>query len=252
MISLLRAKTKTNPVFYPDRLRRVLDDDPGRLERIFYDPNNVDLLTWNVFQSLDSEGDREYLADLLRPFAGNDLLSPVRLSLWTGRHHEPLLRPSPAYLRHLREQVGDSAGSLGEFTAPFEVPVRMESPNVLTLIDTTLGGHPRGSGGRDRLVELIDAGLEHARSLSAALAVAVVYPSGTTLAAELSAHVNRLRDPTRRAGLMPWRSDRVDVRLREVSWQRLLKMWEREREGLKLGGEPVKQFLEHTRRLGLR
>jgi hypothetical protein len=171
--SLRRARTKTNPVFYPDRVRALLAHDPERVDRMFTERDNVDLLTWNVFESMDSDPDRAYLASLLQPLAGADLHAPVRMSLWTGRHREPLLRPSPAYVRHLRARVGDDP-SLADFTRPLEVPVRIASPDVLALVDATIAEPLRGAGGRDQLVELVDAGLEHARYLSKALTIAGV------------------------------------------------------------------------------
>jgi hypothetical protein len=246
-----RVRTKTNPVFYPDRVKAVLAHDPERLERIFTAPASVDLVAWNVFASMDSDPDREYLSALLQPFAGSDLRAPVRVTLWTGRHREPLLRPSPAYVRHIRDKAGDDP-SLEDFARPIEAPVRIESPAILSLVDTTIDAMPRGAGGRDRLVELVDAGLEHARYLSTALAVCVVYRSGTPPAATLSARVNDLRSPARLAAALPWRERLPDLRLREVSWQELLRTWERERGSYRLFGQPVRAFLEYAAALGLR
>ena len=69
----------------------------------------------------------------------------------------------------------------------------MESPDVLCLVDVVMDRIDRGTNGRDRLLELIDAGLEHARRLSKTLAVAVVYRSGSPAAKELSARLDELR-----------------------------------------------------------
>jgi hypothetical protein len=110
----------------------------------------------------------------------------------------------------------------------------------------------RGAGGRDRVVELVDAGLEQARRLSKTLAVAVVYPSGTEVGSEVSARMHRLRDPAVLAAELPHRTQVPPVVLREVPWQQLLRMWEQEQPYLRLGGQPVKAFLEHARALGLR
>lgn len=248
---LLRSKTKTNPLFYADQVRLLLQDDPDRVERILNDPENVDLLTWNVFSSLNTDTDREYVAGLLRMFCGNDLQPPVSLSVWTGKLNEPHLKPSAQYVRYIKERAGDDA-QLDEFTSAIEAPVRIESGNVLGLVDTTLDGQPRGRGGRDRLVELVDAGLVHAERVSKELAVAVVYRSGTRAAADLSRRINELRDPAALKAALPWRANVPAVRFREVTWQQLIKTWENERGHLKLFGEPVKQFLAHTERLGLR
>jgi hypothetical protein len=249
--TLRRTTTKTNPVFYPDRVRSLLAHDPERLERLFDEDANVDLLTWNVFESMDTDPDRDYLSSLLQPLAGSDLRRPVRVALWTGRHREPLLRPSPAYVRHIRDRAGTDA-ALQEFTEPIEAPVRIEAPGVLALVDTTIDALPRGAGGRDRLVELIDAGLEHARYLSKTLAIAIVYRSRTRAAAELSARLGALRDPHRLAAALPWRDRLPEVRFRELPWQQLLHVWERERGNYRLSGQPVRGFREYAAALGLR
>lgn len=249
--ALRRPHTRTNPIFYEGRVERLLGHDPERIERMRTEPDNLDLLTWNVFESLDSEPDREYLAALLQPFAGNDARAPVHVVLWTGRHREPFLRPSTAYIHHIKEKAGDGAG-LDEFTRPIEAPVRIETPSSIALVDTTIGVMPQGAGGRDRLVELVDAGLEHARHLSKTLTVAVVYRSGTEAAGALSARINQLRAPERLAEALPWRARVPEVRCREVSWQELLRVWEHEREHFSLSGEPVREFLEYAASLGLR
>jgi hypothetical protein len=248
---LRRPRTRTNPVFYAERVRGLLAHDPERLERMFSEPDNVDVLTWNVFESMDSDPDRDYLASVLQPLVGNEARPPVRVTLWTGRHREPLLRPSTAYARHLRDTVGDDP-SLEAFREPIEAPVRIEMPDALALVDTTIDDLPRGAGGRNRLVELVDAGLEHARYLSKTLTVAVVYRSGTRTAAALSAGVNALRDPRRLAEALPWRDRLPEVRFREQSWQDLLRVWAREQGNYRLSGEPVRGFLAYTAALGLR
>jgi hypothetical protein len=244
-----RTKTRPNPLFYAERVQRLLDGE--RVERALSDPSSVDLLTWNVFESLDSDPDRDYLAHVLAPVGGGALAAPLRITLWTGRNREPLLRPSQAYGHELRERVGEE-GAVAEFLAPVEVPVRIESPGVLALVETTLDGLPRGAGGRDRLVELVDAGLEHARYLGKELTVTVVYRSGSATAAELSTRINRLRDPAALAAALPWRSDVPAVAFREVSWQHLLQAWQREQGNLRLFGEPVREFLAYCEALGLR
>jgi hypothetical protein len=247
---MMRTRTKTNPAFYADELRLELAGDPQRLERILSDPDSVDLLTWNVFASLDTHPDRDYLAYRLQQLGGPEVRAPVRISLWTGRAREPLLRPSAGYVAAVRERarmVGGSAASTAELEAPVEVPVRVESPDVLVLVETMLGRYRRGAGGRDRLVELIDAGLDQARRLSKALAVAVVYPSGTPVAAEVSARVDALRDPAALAAELPHRERIPPVVLREVAWQQLLRVWDEESRYLQVAGQPVKAFREHLR-----
>jgi hypothetical protein len=84
------------------------------------------------------------------------------------------------------------------------------------------------------------------------LAVAVVYPSGTTAAAEVSRRINELREPEALRAALPWREHVPEVRFREVSWQQLITIWEHERGNLKLSMEPVKRFREHLSELGLR
>lgn len=250
--SLVRSRTRTNPVFWADELRLAVGAE--RFERALHEPDSVDLLAWNVFESLERHSDRDWLAHRLQLLGGSGVRAPARLALWTGRDREPVLQPSRAYVEHVRERarLAGADGDLKAFAAPLEVPLRIESPDVLVLVDLTIGPYPRGAGGRDRLLELIDAGLPHAERLSKALAVGVVYPSGTSAASELSARVNRLRDPRSLAAELSHLDRPPSVLLREISWQQLLRVWESEVDYLPLGGQPVKAFLDHVRRLGLR
>ena len=249
---LLRSKKHTNPLFDPERLRLLLDEQ--RAQRALTDPDSVDLLTWNVFSTLDTHRDRTWLAYRLQALGGPGVTAPVRLSLWTGAHREPLLRPPAGYVAHVREVAkahgGDDA-AVGDFTAPVEVPVRLESPGVLALIDTTIATVPRGRGGRDRLVELVDVGIDAARRLGNTLTVGVVYSSGTGAAGELSARVNKLREPGALANALPHRRTLPPITLRELSWQQLIQTWHNEAGYLELGGEPVRCFVEFCRRRGL-
>jgi len=254
----MTTKTTTNPVFAPGRLALELGD-PARAERIHTDPRSTDLLTWNVFATLAAHRDQPWLASRLQILGGPALAAPVRIGLWTGRDRTPLLPPSAAYVASVRDRMraagADDAAigaSIGEFAAAIEAPVRIESPDVLCLVDTYLDGYPLGAGGRDRLVELIDAGLDAAQRVGKQLAVAVVYPSGRQFAGEISARVRTLQDTAGLRAALPHRTSVPAVTLREVSWQQLLKVWEAERDWLELGGEPVKGFLEHCAALGLR
>jgi hypothetical protein len=111
--------------------------------------------------------------------------------------------------------------------------------------------YPLGQAGRDRLVELVDVGLEQARRLSTSLAVAVVYPSGTAAASEVSARMARLRQPGVLAAELPARGPLPPVTLREVPWQQLIRVWEQESPFLRLGGQPVRPFVERLRELGV-
>ncbi len=244
-----RAKTRTNPVFYPERLEYRLAHDPARLERMRTEQRNVDLLVWNVFASLDSDDDREFLAGQLQALAGSRLRPPLSLSLWTGAHREPTLRPSAAYRRWLEHHpdIDDPT----PFTRPLEVAVRLEATEVLALIDATLDAPLLGTRGRDRLVELIDAGAEHARAVGKHLVVACVYQSRSGAARQLSARLNDLRSEERRAEAMPWHPTPPAVELREMPWQRLLRLWEHSRDGLALSRQPVKRFEEYAAQLGL-
>ena len=115
-------RTKTNPAFYADELRLLLADEPERLARALTDPDSADLLIWNVFSSLDTHRDPGYLAWRLQQFGGAELRAPVRLSLWTGRRREPLLRPGSAYVAQVRrraEAAGGGPGATAELEAPF-------------------------------------------------------------------------------------------------------------------------------------
>jgi len=251
----MRAKTTTNPAFYAERLHTLLVDEPARRERILRDPRSVDLLTWNIFSSLETHSDPDWLAFRMQDLAGPNVTAPVRLSLWTGRVREPFLHQNRAYLdlvQRRARKVGGDERSVAAFAQPVEVPVRLESADVVGFVETTLDTVPGGAGGRDRIVELVDVGLDQARRLSARLAVALVYRSGTPVGAELAARLQRLQDPAVLAAALPHRPSLPAVTLRELSWQSLLRIWESEISYLRLGGQPVKPFLEHARRLGLR
>lgn len=251
----MAIRTTTNPVFYGDDLRALLRDDPARLERMLTEPDSVDLLTWNVFASLDTHSDRDFLAYRMQAFGGASVRAPVRLSLFTGKDRGPELRPSDDYLDAVRERIlaaGGSEAALDAFDDPIEVPVRVESPDVLILIETALRTPPVGTAGRDRLLELVDAGLEQARRLDSALAIGVVYEAGTPAATQLSARIATLSDPARLAAELAHRDTVPPVTFREMTWQRLLSIWDAERSWLDLAGQPVRGFVGHTRRLGLR
>lgn len=254
----MTTKTTTNPVFAPERLALELAD-PARVERMHHDPRSTDLLVWNVFSTLAEHRDQPWLASRLQILGGPKLTAPVRLGLWSGRERRPQLSPNAAYVASVRERMraagaDDSAiaASIGAFAAPVEAAVRIESPDVLCLVDAHLDGYPLGGGGRDRLTELIDAGLDAAQRVGKQLAVAVIYPSGRPFAGELSARVRTLQDTAGLRAALPHRATVPAVTLREVSWQQLLKVWEAERDWLPVDGEPVKAFLEHCTTLGLR
>jgi len=258
---MLKPKTKTNPMFWPDRLAATFADRPGRLDDLRTNPASVDLLTWNVFGAFDTHDFPERLAYRLQAFAGAGVRPPVRLSLWAGRDREPVLRPSAGYLAEIRRRAAGAAGGdggdgakdpLAAFADPVEVPVLLESPDVVGLIDTTLDRLPSGNGGRDRLIELVDVGLDHARRLGNTLAVAVVYSSGTHAANELSERVNELRNPAVLRAALPYRENLPPVVFREVTWQSLLSNFQADLGYMHLDGQPVRRFLEHTRSLGLR
>lgn len=251
MLSLFpRAKTRTNPLFYPDRLEHRMSHDPARLERMRNEERSVDVLVWNVFASLDSDPERDFLAGQLQGLAGGRLRAPLSLSLWTGVHREPLLRPSGAYRRWLERDPGIDDPT--PFMTPIEVPVRSEAPELLALVDATLDWVPQGAHGRDRFTEIIDAGAEHARAMGKHVVVACLYQSRTRAAAEISGRLGDLRTPDGLAAALPWHAEPPSVELRELSWQRMLRIWEHSREGLKLSRQPVKPFLEHAAALGLR
>ena len=252
---MLKLKTKTNPVFWPDRLAATFADRPDRLADARTNPRSVDFLTWNVFSALDTHDFPDRLAYRLQSFGGSGVRPPVRLALWVGRDQEPVLRPSPGYLEEIGRRAtaaGGSAEALSAFAAPVEVDVLVETPEVLVLVDTTIDRLPLGNGGRDRLVELVDVGLDQARNLGSTLAVAVVYASGTRSATELSRRVNELRDPAALQAALPHRRNLPPVVLREVTWQSLLAAFEADLEYLHLDGQPVRRFLEHARSIGLR
>lgn len=252
----MKTKVNANPALYPHELRAMLADQPERLERALSEPCAVDLLTWNVFASLETHADRDWLAHRLQALGGPQLRTPLRISLWTGSDREPRLVPSRASVEHTRTRMteaGADDSAIAAWAAPFEVPVRIESPETLVLVDTTVDAAPRSAAGRDRVVELIDAGLDHARRLGVDLAVGFVYRSGSQAAATLSARIDELRDPRALAAAMPWRSAIPPVTLREMGWQQLVRVWEAEQGYLDLPFPGVaKAFLAQLDACGLR
>lgn len=250
-----RLRTRTNPVFYPEQFRLALNDDRERVQRAFEDPASLDMLVWNIFASLDTHSDEDWVAYRLQTLGGSAVDAPVRMSLFSGRVNAPILRSSHDYLDHIRSCWSESGafdGALGEFADPIEVPVRVETPSTLLLVDAALQTLPRGNAGRDRMIELIDAGLDHARRVGKKLAVGVVHVPGSMASRDLSHRVNQLRDPDTLAGEMPWREQIPAVVLREMPWDELIALWDTERRYMDLGGQPVRAFLEHVRTLGLR
>lgn len=237
------------PVFWADKARAYLGEE--RYAAASRDPLSEALLTWNVFQTLETHYDQDWLAYRLQMFGGTGITAPVRLQLWTGKDAEPLLQPSRGYVQTVREralEAGASEEDIAAFRNPIEVDVRIESPDVLCLIHTLTGHVERGFDGRDRILELIDAGLEHARRLSKTLAVAALYQAGTDAATDVSNRINELR--TSLAEELPHQPKAGSVELRDVSWQKLLRVWESELPYLDIPGSP-KPFLQHVKANGL-
>jgi hypothetical protein len=243
----LFTRTRTNPVFYRDRLEVLLSDEPDRVERMRTEPNSVDLLTWNVFASLDTHRDQAWLAYRLHVLGGQDLRAPVRISLFSGARRAPYLRPSAAYVDAIHRRSGvnhDASDSVAAFEQPIEVPVRIETPDVLLLVDTGSDRLRAGAAGRDRLAELADAGLEHARRLSSSLTVAVVAKAG---AGVLETRIPQLANPGDIARLLPWRVPTPRLMFRGLSWAMLLQLWREEHRDLDLDGQPVREFELYAR-----
>jgi hypothetical protein len=243
----LFTRTRTNPVFYRDRLEVLLSDEPDRLERMRTEPESVDLLTWNVFASLDTHRDQAWLAYRLQVLGGDELRAPVRISLFSGARRAPYLRPSAAYVDAIHRRSGVNHGasdSVAIFEQLIEVPVRIETPDVLLLVDTGSDRPRAGAGGRDRLAELADAGLEHARRLSSSLSIAVVAKAG---AAVLETRLPRLADRGEVAQLLPWRAVTSPPSFRGLSWATLLRLWREELRDLDLDGQPVRDFESYAK-----
>ena len=237
----LFTRTRTNPIFYRDRLEALLAGEPDRLEHIRTQPGSIDLLTWNVFASLDTHRDQAWLAYRLQALGGEGLRAPVRISLFSGALRTPHLRPSPAYVNAIHQRAGVDHGvtdSVAVFEQPIEVPVRIETPDVLLLVDTGLDRLRVGSGGRDRLAELADAGLEHARRLSSSLAVGIVANASSAV---LQTRVRQLGAQDEVARLLPWRRSPA-VGFHGMAWTALLRLWHEEHRDLDLDGQPVKDF----------
>lgn len=242
----LFTRTRTNPIFYRERLELMLADEPERLEAMRTEPGNTDLLTWNVFSSLDTHEDPDWLAYRLQAIGGPDLRAPVRISLFSGGHRAPHLLPSTSYLQAIHERTGVAHGhadGVAIFEAPIEVPVRIETPDVLVLVDTALDRLRRGAGGRDRIAELIDAGLEHARRLSSRLAIGLVADEGSDV---LTTRVPHLAGDDALGRLVPWRTDVPRVGVHGLPWPALLALWHDESASLDLAGQPARGFRSYA------
>ncbi len=252
MIRPMLTKKRTNPLFFAESFRLQVGDE--RTEGALNDPDSIDLLVWNVFSTLETHRDRRWLANLLQTLGGPAVREPVRISLWPGADREPLLRPPASYASFVRERakrVGGDDASVAAFAAPVSVPVLIESPAVVTLVDAVGDRTNSGHGGRERLIELVDVALEHARNVGKTVSVAVLYISGSAAANELSPRINALRNERVLAAELPHRSSVPPVVLREMSWQQMLRMWANEVGYLDTGGQPVKPFLQHCRNRGL-
>lgn len=242
------TKKRTNPLFSPETFRLVAGEE--RTERALNDPDSVDLLVWNIFSTLETHSDQRWLAGRLEGLAGPGVREPVRISLWPGGAREPRLRPPSSYINRVRERaqgVGGDEASVKEFAAPVEVPVLLDSPDVVGLVDAVTDRTNLGHGGRERLVELIDVAMEQARRVGKTAAVGVIYAGGTAAADILSPRINALRNERTLAAELPHRTALPPVVLREISWQQLLRIWQSELSYLEVGGQPVKQFLQHCR-----
>lgn len=244
----LFTRTRTNPIFYRDRLELILREEPERLERMRTEAANADLLTWNVFASLDSHSDQDWLAYRLQDIGGPNLRAPVRISLFSGRLRAPYLRPSPAYLREIHRRAGVAHGDddgVAVFEEPIEVPVRIETPDVLLLVDTGRARLRSGSGGRDRVAEVVDCGLEHARRLSSRLSVGIVLDDDSTV---LRSEIPQLATWEQLAQRVPWRERSARADLRGASWSTVLAIWAEESGNLALGGQPTRAFQSYAER----
>ena len=80
----LFTRTRTNPVFYRDRAGVALADEPDRLERMRTESTSLDLLTWNIFMSLDTHRDQAWMADRLQVLGGPNRRAPGPIPPFTG------------------------------------------------------------------------------------------------------------------------------------------------------------------------
>lgn len=244
----LFTRTRTNPIFYRERLELILRDEPDRLERMRTEPANTDLLTWNVFASLDTHRDQDWLAYRLQDIGGRNLRAPVRISLFSGRRRAPYLRPSTAYLQEIHQRAGVAHGTddgVAVFEQPIEVPVRIETPDVLLLVDTGRQRLRSGAGGRDRVAEVVDSGLEHARRLSSRLSLGIVLDDDSAV---LRTEVPPLATVERLARRLPWRTGLPHVDVHGTSWSTVVAMWRDEVDALDLGGQPTRAFQAYAER----
>jgi hypothetical protein len=241
---LLRTRTKTNPLFYADQVRLLLDHDPERIERMLTSRR----------ASTCSRGTSSRPSTPTRTGS----TSPGCSSRSAGRTSS---RRSACRCGRAGTRSRVSSRATSTSGTSVRLPVRMRTSRS-SPVRRGAGAHrvaqrararrdhvrplPRGRGGRDRIVELVDAGLVHAGRVGKELAIAVVYRSGTEVRP-------RAVPPRQRAARPegPRRRDAVahpvpEVVFREMSWQQLLRLWENERSHYKLFGQPVRGFLRHA------
>lgn len=253
---MAKTRTRPNPIVFGDELALTLGDDPDRLERAQTDPTSADWLLWSAFAPTDRDRDRLVrVPRVLTTILGTEVTAPMRVSLFTGGDREPLARPGRDYVRHLRQTTEGHGGgdeAVEAFRAPVEVPLRIEGPGVLALVDAFVRTPISAVSGRDRILELTEVGLEQSRAVGKRLLIGVVYPAGTHAAAETSARIGKLRAPGALAAAMPWRSHVDDVAFREVTWREVLATWESEASYMGVGRREAKRVLDAAADIGLR
>ena len=123
----MATTTKPMPVFWADKARAEMGDDRFTAEQ--RDPLSEDLLAWNIFQSLETHSDPDWLAYRMQQFGGTSVSAPLRLQMWTGRDTEPLLQPSRGYLDTIRDRALAAGAASEDDLAAFRAPDRGAGPH---------------------------------------------------------------------------------------------------------------------------
>lgn len=149
----------------------------SQLERIKFNPNSEDLLTWNVFMTLkhcQSNWLTLWLQTCFAEASSLANLDDARIYLWPGRQRRPTYPPPPERETWLRERYRQSAILLfqawankkGRMEGSTEIDVAVESDDALVFIEakylSDISHRVTYDPWRDQITRCVDVGSYHA------------------------------------------------------------------------------------------